>query len=379
MPSRKLTALAIPTLAPGEWYDAVLPGLILRVGVKRRTWQFRYRANGTYHRKPLGHFPAVELAEAQDAARKLIERVDRGLAPAEPAPHPRSADVLTVGRLLDQFEAMRIGKRADQSLPKTMRLLRHNLKPYFALPAVEFSKADLRDIRNRLVEADTPGAANKLLGSIGPVLRWAAEEDLIAANFASAVRRPPGIPRSRVLTKSEIAAVWHACDRLGHYGRLIRIFVLSAQRLDEAASLKFGDILDGTWEDCEQVGPAAFAAVATAWRSISSAKATPAIWCFPPTAAARSPRSHDGNAGSIEPPASAIGCSRFKKNRGDRCRISEFATRHFGGFKSQPARRDRCLSSRQARTAEGRGVATWANAIARTPAPPRERRGVKRR
>jgi hypothetical protein len=147
MPSRKLTALAIPTLAEGEWYDSVLPGLILRVGVKRRTWQFRYRAGGTYHRKPLGHFPTVELAEARDAARKLIERVDSGLAPAEPVLHPRSADALTVGRLLDQFEAMRLREAVQiKSLPKTMRLLRGHLKPYLVRPVVEFSKADLRDV-----------------------------------------------------------------------------------------------------------------------------------------------------------------------------------------------------------------------------------------
>ena len=56
MPRKKLTALSIPTLAPGEWYDAVLPGLILRVGKNRRTWQFRYHAGGSYRRVPLGHF-----------------------------------------------------------------------------------------------------------------------------------------------------------------------------------------------------------------------------------------------------------------------------------------------------------------------------------
>ena len=64
MPSKKLTAVAIPSLGVGEWYDQGLAGLILRVGVRRRTWYFRYHANGSYQRKPLGHFPAVQLADA---------------------------------------------------------------------------------------------------------------------------------------------------------------------------------------------------------------------------------------------------------------------------------------------------------------------------
>jgi hypothetical protein len=112
----------------------------------------------------------MELAEARDAARQLIGRLDSGAPPLPSAPHPRSADVLTLGGLLDRYEAMRIREGMQiKSLPKTMRLLRHNLKPSIALRAVEFSKSDLRDVRNRLVEAGTPAASNKVLGSIGPV------------------------------------------------------------------------------------------------------------------------------------------------------------------------------------------------------------------
>src|SRR6478672_1068142 len=86
MPTKKLTAVSIPHLVEGEWYDAVLPGLILRVGVKRRTWQFRYHAGGSYHRKPLGHFPAMELGEARAAARKLLGRADMGVPVEASAP-----------------------------------------------------------------------------------------------------------------------------------------------------------------------------------------------------------------------------------------------------------------------------------------------------
>ena len=192
MPQKKLTALAIPTLAPGEWYDAVLPGLILRVGVKRRTWQFRYHAGGSYHRKPLGHFPAMELAEARDTARRLIDRADKGVPIEISAPHPRSSSVLTLGALLDRYEALRIreGKRT-KTLPEAMRLLRRILKPYLSLPADQFSKADLRSARDVLVEADTIIAANRMLGYLGPILRWAAQEDLIPTNFVPDIRRAP--------------------------------------------------------------------------------------------------------------------------------------------------------------------------------------------
>ena len=254
MPTKKLTALSIPTLAPGEWYDAVLPGLILRVGKKRRTWQFRYHAGGSYHRKPLGHFPAMELADAREAGRKLIGRAEKGVPIEVSAPHPRGSSSLTLGALFDRYEALRTkeGQRT-KSLPEAMRSLRRNLKPWLSLPADQFSKADLRAARDAMMEADNVIAANRMLGYLGPVLRWAAEEDLIPVNFVPAIRRAPEEKRSRVLTKKEIAKIWKACDDLGsreaakNFGRLVRFLLVTAQRRDEAASLRFGHILDGTW------------------------------------------------------------------------------------------------------------------------------------
>ena len=258
MPSKKLTALSIPTLAPGEWYDAVLPGLILRVGKNRRTWQFRYHAGGSYRRVPLGHFPAMELKDAREAGGDLIMRVDSGAPPAPPEEHPRSSNTLTLGALLDRYEATRIreGHRI-KSLPKTQRALRRHLKPYLGLPADQFSKADLRAVRDTMVEDGTVIEANRLLGALGPAMRWAAEEDLVPVNFVPTIRRAPPRKRERTLTAAEIRAIWHACNGLGpralarSYARMVRFLLITAQRRDEAASLRHGHILNGVWRQVE--------------------------------------------------------------------------------------------------------------------------------
>ena len=60
-----------------------------------------------------------------------------------------------------------------------------------------------------------------------------------------------------MLTDAEIKAIWHACDNLGphevarNYGRMVRFLLLTAQRRDEAASLRHGHILDGVWRQAE--------------------------------------------------------------------------------------------------------------------------------
>ena len=259
MATKKLSALSIKKLTPGDWHDALLPGLILRVGAKRQTWSYRYSAGGRKLRATLGHHPVMGLAEAREAARKAAERIDGGVMPAAPAPHPRSAHAPTLGGLLDRYEAMRVREGQHiKALPKVMRVLRSHLKPWLGLPATEFRKADLRAARDALIEAGTPVQANRLLAAVSVVMSWAAQEDLVEVNLAPAIRRSAETKRSRVLTKPEIKAVWKACDSLGtgsavaaNYARLVKFLLLTGQRRTEAASLKYGDILDGTWRQVE--------------------------------------------------------------------------------------------------------------------------------
>jgi hypothetical protein len=81
MARKKLSALAIPKLSPGDWHDTIVPGLILRVGAKRQTWTYRYSAGGKKLRLTLGYHPVMGLAEAREACRKTSERVDSGVDP----------------------------------------------------------------------------------------------------------------------------------------------------------------------------------------------------------------------------------------------------------------------------------------------------------
>jgi integrase len=255
--AKKLTAISIPNLSAGDWPDSVVPDLILRIGANRKTWTYRYRRGVKRQRLKLGYFPQMGLSQAREAARKAAERIDHGATPAASEPHPRASDLLTLGTLIDRYESLRTREGGRiRSLPEAMRSLRLNLKPYLALPAVEFSKADLREARDKTAERGVI-AANRLLAYLGPVMQWAAEEDLIAANFVGAVRRSPEQERTRKLSDAEITAVWRACTELGDgdvaqtYGRMVRFLLVTAQRRDEAASLRYGHILNGTWRQTE--------------------------------------------------------------------------------------------------------------------------------
>src|SRR4051794_21954291 len=121
MPKKTLTALALPSLPEGEYWDTVSSGLVFRVGAKRRSWAVRHRVNGAYRRDPLGTFPAVALAEARKGAAEILERAQAGVLPRAPVPHPTSATILTLGTLIDRYGAMREKEgRRIKSLDKAM-------------------------------------------------------------------------------------------------------------------------------------------------------------------------------------------------------------------------------------------------------------------
>ena len=251
---KKLTAVAVASLPPGIYTDAACAGLTLRVGVKRRTWSVFHRVSGRLTQTTIGHFPTMGLADARKAAGTLAERIEAG-APAEPpAPHPRAA-VLTLGGLIDRYERhrRRKGGKGMKSLDEALRTVRRGLADYLKLPAVQFSKADLRAARD-VIAARAPTAANRFQAYLGPVLRWADSEDLIPHDFSRAVIRVGReVKRDRVLSREEIAAVWRASHELGdsrpaqNFGRLVRFLIVTGQRLGEAQNMRHGDLLGGIW------------------------------------------------------------------------------------------------------------------------------------
>jgi len=263
---KKLTSalLANNSLAAGEYWDTAHPGLHLRVGVARKTWQYRYRIGGSQKRDRLGYYLSDDvpghmgLADARAAAAAIDKRMDAGLpAAATPAMHPRSPDALTLGKLIDRYEKMRGAEgHRTKRLRRSMMTLRHCLKDWLDTPAAEFTKSDLRIARDKVAER-APSQANALLRNLGPLWRWACQEELVVNNFIGDLRKSPGKKRTRILAPEELRAVWNAGENFGteqaarSYARLVRFLMVTGARLSEGASLRHGHVLNHVWRQLD--------------------------------------------------------------------------------------------------------------------------------
>lgn len=102
----KITAAALnnDSLPEGRHQDHIVPGLLIIIGKKRRTWYVRYRgAGGKQKTDLLGYFvpnappksDSLGLQEAREKARAVLERVEAGVPVLEAKPaHPLAAGSL---------------------------------------------------------------------------------------------------------------------------------------------------------------------------------------------------------------------------------------------------------------------------------------------
>ncbi len=258
----KFTALTIDKLPEGTHKDFDVPGLALRVGKKRRTWVLRYVGAGKKQETDvIGHYvprapegsTSMGLAAARAKAKEILARVDAGVPVApEPVQHPKEAGE-TLEKLIDDYEKARLlkGGKGMKTLPEALRTIRRVLKPYLALPARQFSKADLRKVRDELAET-APQMSSRFIAYFGTFWRWAMDDKDMEHDLTLVKKTVAPIVRERVLSEREIRKIWHASfemesDEGKVYGRLVRFLLCVPVRISEGRFLVHGKIIDGGW------------------------------------------------------------------------------------------------------------------------------------
>jgi integrase len=240
------TPSLIAKLPPGQYPDAVVPGLNLYVGDRGKTWKLRIRnPDGSARKITMGRFPQLSILDARIQAGEAKAQAEAGeiVAPAVfEAP-------LLLGDLIDRYEAYRIGRGTRiKSLSLQLTVIRAKLGAHLGRPAKDFTKADLRALRDHVAKRNGGVMSNRFLQYLNVAMQWAASEDLIETNFVRDLNVVGAeTKRDRVLSKAEIVAVWQATASGESYDRLVRFLLLTGCRKEEAATLRFGDFLDGVW------------------------------------------------------------------------------------------------------------------------------------
>ena len=237
-----LTDAAIRGLkTPARWQldivDKGYPGLAVRLSPGgSKTFVYVFRRHGRRRRITLGTYPAMTLAEARDAWRRMRGELAQGKIPRAPA-RIKPGDFEAVARLwLEQDQA---GKR---TVKEAARIIEKYCRPLHRLQISDITKADIRDTLNTV---QGPTMRRRVYTRLFRLFNWARQEDWIRDHpMAGLVKPGVEVSRDRVLSDDEIKRLWDACEKAGFpIGPMLQILLLTGARRGEIAELTWDEIV----------------------------------------------------------------------------------------------------------------------------------------
>jgi integrase len=221
-----------------------------------KTYLAQYTIAGSKRRIPLGSCSAISLAAAREAVQAILGDLARGRDPAterkqaaREAKERDEAEALTLGVLIDRWEAGHLARKRPGYAAEATRALRFAFKRHLKSPAAALTPKAAKAILNGIAD-DGRKATARLTGAYGRACYgWAIGKDLLTENLFAGIKLEGVASRERVLTDDELRAVWEATGGPGSYNAIVRMLILTGQRREEVAGMTWDEIAPdlSTW------------------------------------------------------------------------------------------------------------------------------------
>jgi integrase len=196
----------------------------------------------------IGAADVLSIEEARERARDVIKRVRAGL-PAFDAP-PVKPD--TCAAVAGDWVKRHVAKNGLRSRDGIERLLRQHVLPaWHDREFISIRRGDVARLLDHVEDRHGARQADYVLAIVRGIANWyAARHDDYVTPIVRGMRRtnPRARQRVRVLDDNETRAVWKAAESNGRFGAIIRLALLTAQRREKLASMRWNHVsTDGTW------------------------------------------------------------------------------------------------------------------------------------
>jgi integrase len=251
----KLTARSISTLQLPRgktdhlFWDDDIPGFGLRLRAGgSRSWVFQYALGDRQRRLSLGAATAESFkAGIRDRAAQLHARVKLGEDPAGDKAEAQRRAGDTFESITRKYLAAKRAVMRPGSYDEVERHILKHAKPLHGLQVASIARRDIATLIGAIRESSGLVAANRTRSSLSDFFSWAMQEglDSIESNPVIGTNKFKEASRERVLRDHELALIWeHAGD--DHFGSIMKLLMLTGQRADEIASLRWSEITKTT-------------------------------------------------------------------------------------------------------------------------------------
>jgi integrase len=238
--------LKAPAEGQVEFFQKLERGLslVLRLSYGgTKAWRVVYYVNGRARVKTIGRYPTLDVA----AARKAAYAFD-----------PKKADAAAAAgsfrAVAEDWLKRYVAKKGLRSRPEIERTLKYYVYPrWAALPFYEVRRKKVVELLDAVEDKHGAPMADSVLATVRSICNWYATRD---ENYSTPIvkgmrrdhRRPEERRRKRILSDDELHAVWRAADAAGSFGAIVKLCLLTAQRREKVAEMRWGDVTDGVWD-----------------------------------------------------------------------------------------------------------------------------------
>jgi integrase len=262
MTKRALTDRTIQSLGkkpakPGSTYDvpdALVPGLAVRVmpsGARTFVLTTRYPGRTNPTRRSLGAYGAITLDTARERARVWIGLIRRGIDPAIEDERQRTAELRkqahTFAAVAEEFIRVHVSK-TRQAVAVELSIRKEFIARWGERPIASITSHDVLIVIDAAISRGSPYQAHNLLAYAKSLFNWAVSRPNYGLETSPCDRlKPKQIigkkqARQRILTDAEIRALWSSAEAMGYpYGPLVKLLLITGQRLNEVARATWGE------------------------------------------------------------------------------------------------------------------------------------------
>ena len=196
----------------------------------------------------IGSTAEMKIEQAREVARGVIQRVEKGKTAFE-APKPQADSVTAVAEAWLKRHVRKYKLRSGDELE---RIVKRYIVPHIGdRPFVEVRRKDITALLDHIEDEHGVGMADGVLNTLRMMALWQqTRDDDYEPPFTKNMRRTPkqNRRRSRVLTDAELRAVWQHAGDAGAFGDVIKLLLLTAQRLNKVLTMRWSDInKTGLW------------------------------------------------------------------------------------------------------------------------------------
>jgi integrase len=247
MARKTLTDKSVAALKPRDKLyaqpDPQLPGHYIRVsptGGKSFVAVTR-DPNGKQVWTTIGKAHLIGIDEARAKAREIINRVKGGQRVEGPESFQEVAN---------EWFKRHVEAKGIITAPAIRGNLRNHVLPVWAGREFEsIKRGDVSALLDSIEDRAGPVAADRVLQILSSIFNWfAARHDDYNSPIVRGMRRTKTRERARdrTLSDDEVRLIWSKAE--GTFGDLVKLLLLTGQRRDKVASMKWDDVsVDGVW------------------------------------------------------------------------------------------------------------------------------------